>query len=116
METLLDHHLPTFDRWLHAHFMPLNATFWLNYYLAVIALWDQLNPKQFDWHQVSVILQHPLPFTLHEKLPGLFDEKGVNIEFIRIVSKFLMDPDRAGFNFHIYGGLAKHVLEILGDK
>jgi hypothetical protein len=119
METLLDRHLATFDTWLQAHFMPLNATSRPHYYLTVVTLLDQLNPKQFDWHQVSVILQHQLPFTLPDKLLDLFDGTGLNIEFTRIVSKFLMDRDRAGslwVNSHKYADLATYILEILRDK
>jgi len=121
METLLDHHLATFDTWLHAHLMPLNARSWPHYHLAVVTLLDQLNPKQFDWHQVSVILQHQLTFTLPDEVSALFGRMGfkLNIEFTWIVSKFLMDRDRAGslwLNSHIYADLATYILEILRDK
>jgi len=119
METLLDHHLATFDRWLCAHFKSLTTSSWLHYYLAVVTLLDQLNPELFDWHQVSVILQHRLPFTLCNKLLDLFAAPELNIEFTRIVSKFLMDRDRAGclwVNSHNYADLATPILEILRDE
>jgi hypothetical protein len=119
METLLDHHLATVDTWLHARLMPLNATSRPHYYLVVVALLDQLNLKYFDWDQVSVILQHQLPFTLPNKLLALFGRTGLNIEFTRIVSTFLMDRNRAGslwLNSHNYADLATYILEILGDK
>ena len=101
--------------------MPLNATSWPHYYLAVVTLLDQLNLKQFDWHQVSVILQHQLPATLLDTLLPLFGGMGFkfNIEFTRIVSKILIDRDRAGsfwLNSHNYADLATYVLEILRDK
>jgi hypothetical protein len=121
METLLDCHLATFDAWLHAHFMPLHATLLSHSYLAAVTLLDQLNPKHFDWSQVSVILQHQLPSTLNNKFFFLLDGMGVklNIEFTRIVSKFLMDQDRAGslwVDSHKYADLASYILEILRDK
>jgi len=119
METLLDHHLATFDTWLHAHLMPLYATLQPYCYLAVVTLLDQLNPKQFSWHQVSVILQHQLPSTFCEKLDFLFGARRLNIEFARIVSKFLMDRSRAGslwLDSHNYTKLATYILEILHDK
>ena len=119
METLLDHHMATFDTWFRACFIPSNATPQLHQYLAVFTLLDQLNPERFNWYQVSVILQHPLPSPLHNKLYLLCDGKKLNIEFTRIVSKFLMDQDRARslwINSHKYADLATYILEILGDK
>ena len=119
METLLDRHLATFDPWLRTRLMPLNATSPLHYYyLAVVTLLDQLNLKQFDWHQVSVILRDCLSFTL-DKLLAISDGRGLNVEFSQIVSKFLMDRDRAGsfwLNSHHYADLATYILMILGDK
>jgi hypothetical protein len=119
METLLDRHLVTFDRWFQAHFMSLTASSRPHYYLTVVALLDQLDPKEFHWRQVSVILQHQLPFLRPEKLIDLFDGTKFNIEFARIVSKFLIDRDRAGslwLNSHKYAGLSTYILEILRDK
>jgi hypothetical protein len=121
METLLDHHLAIFDTLLHAHFMPLNYPGSRPHYcLAVITLLDQLNLKHFDWRLVSVILQRQLvPFVLLSGLLDPFDRKSLNIEFTRIVSKFLMDQDRAGslwVNSHKYADLASYILEILRDK
>ena len=119
METLLDHHLATFDTWLHARFLPTNATSRPHDYLAVVTLLDRLNLRHFDWDQVSVILQHRLPFTLPNKLIALFGRMRLNIEFTQIVSKFLIDRDRAGslwLNSHNYADLATYILEILGDK
>jgi hypothetical protein len=128
METLLDRHLPTFDRWLHAYFMPSNATAQPQYYVVVLTLLDQLNLEDLNWDQVSVILQHQLPSTFDNKFFFLVDWKGVlfdrmgvnlNIVFTRIVSKFLMDQDRAGslwVNSHKYADLASYISEILYDK
>jgi hypothetical protein len=119
METLLDRHLATFDTWFQACFTSLNVLSWPHDYLAVVSLLDQLNPKQFDWHQVFVILQHELPCDLLDKMLILFGGTGLNIEFTRIASKFLMDRDRAGLLWHNsqeYADLAAYILEILGDK
>ena len=125
MKTLLDHHLATFDRWLYAYLMPLTASpcQWAHYHLTVVTLLDQLDPKDFHWQQVSVILQHhSLPIIPDEKLCILFYLFGrttFNIEFIRIVSTFLMDRNRAGslwLNPHDYTDLAMYILKILGDK
>ena len=118
METLLDHHLASFDAWLRAYFVFLDAASWRHRYLAVLTLLDQLNPEQFDWHQVSVILQYRLSFTL-DNLYILFDGTKLNIEFTRILSKFLMDRDRARslwINSHKYADLATYILKILRDK
>jgi len=119
METLLDHHLAAFDRWLQACFMSLTGSSQPHDYLAVVTLLDQLNLKQVDWHQISVILQRRLSFDILDKLLFLFGEMGFDIEFIRIASKFLMDRDRAGslwVDSHKYAGLATYISEILGDK
>jgi hypothetical protein len=120
METLLDCHLATFDRWFQAHFMSLTASSWPHYHLTVITLLDQLDPKAFDWPQVEAILQcHWLPMVPFHKLYILFVGTKFNMDFIRIVSKFLMDRDRAGFlwlNSYHYADLTTYILEILRDK
>ena len=119
METLLDHHLATFDTWLYARLMPLNATSQSHCHLAVVTLLDQLNPEQFDWYQFSAILQHQLTSPHIRNLYILFDRTKLNIEFSRIVSKFLMDRDRARslwINSHKYADLATYILKILGNK
>ena len=90
-----------------------------HYYLTVVTLLDQLDPKEFRWQQVSIILQHQLPFLSPENLTSLFDGTKFNIEFIRIASKFLVTRHRAGslwVNSHNYAGLATYILEILRDK
>jgi len=120
METLLDYHLATFDRWLQAYLISLSASSWPHYYLTVVVtVLDQLDLKEFHWKQVSVILQDQLSFTLLNRFHDLFDRVKINIEFTRIVSKFLMDRDRAGslwVTTHRYAGLAVYTLEILRDK
>ena len=118
MGTLLDHHLASFDAWLHAYFVAFDAAW--PHYLTVITLLDQLNPGQFSWYQVSAILQRQST-PIHElsTLFKSFDGKELNIEFTRIVSKFLMDRDRARslwINSHKYADLATNILKILGDK
>ena len=72
---------------------------------AVITLLDQLDLKEYNWRQVSVILQVQLPIIPPAKFLDLFDETKSNKELSRIVSKFLMDQDRAGplwVNHQIY--------------
>ena len=118
METLLDHHLATFDRWLQPHFISLRASTrsW-RYYLTVITLLDQLDQKEYNWKPLSVILQHEFPFT-SDKALDLFQDT-TTIEFSRIMSKFLMDRQRAKsfwVNSQKYGDLARHILEFVCDK
>jgi len=120
METLLDRHLATFDTWLQAGFMSLTGSSLPHNYLTVFTLLDQLNLKQFDWHQVSVILRHQsLSYDLFAKLIILCEGTTPNIEFIQIVSKYFMDRDRAGSLWvdpRRYAGLAMDVLCILHDE
>ena len=118
METLLDHHLASFDAWLRAHFVSFDAPP-PRHYLAVLTLLDPLNPKQFHWYQISAILQHQLTAPYINYFYDLFDRRKLNIEFTRIVSKFLMDRDRAGslwIDSYNYADLATYILKILGDK
>ena len=115
METLLDRHLATFDGWLQAQFMSLSAQL-PSHYLAVVTLLDQQDPKECIWQQLSVILEgRP---SLYKRLL-LFDGTKSSIEFSRIVSKFLMDRDRAGsfwVNLQRYVNLATQLSKILHDK
>jgi len=118
METLLDRHLATFDTWLHTHFLSLTGSSRNRDYLVVATLLDQLDPKKFNWEQVSVILRHQSPFSSNI-LHLLFDGTKFDIEFIRIASKCLMDRDRAGslwVDSHRYADLVKYILEILRNK
>ena len=115
-ETLLDRHLATFDRWLQGQ-LSLSASSRTHYYLTVVALFDQLDLKEYNWQQqVLVILQdHLLP----AKLFDLFGGTKANIEFSRIVSKFLIDQERAGLfwvNSQKYADLVWYILEFLRDK
>ena len=119
METLLDHHLASFDAWLRAYFVFLDAASSRHRYLAVLTLLDELNPEQFDWHQVSAVLQQQLTSPPFHHLYNLFGVTELHIEFTPIVCKFLMDRDRAGslwIDSHKYADLATYILEILGDK
>jgi hypothetical protein len=87
-----------------------------SHYFAVVTLLDQLDPKEYKWERVSVILQG-------EFLPAhcfdLFGGTKENIQYSRIVSKFVMDGARAGLlwvNSQTYVNLATYVLDILRDK
>jgi hypothetical protein len=115
---LLDRHLAAFDAWLQVEFKYRSSPR-IHYYLAVVTLLDQLNPKEFNWQRVLVILQHQLPFFPSDKFLDLFDEPEANIELSRIVSKFLMDRKRAGsfwVNSEKYADLAMYLLKFLCDK
>ena len=116
-ETLLDHHLATFDRWLQAQFMSLSASSRTLDNLTVAALLDQLDPKEYNPRQLSVLLEDLFQF-VSEKLLHLIARMKENMEFSRIVSKFLMDRDRAGslwVNSQMYANLAMHLLKFLCD-
>ena len=116
METLLDRHLATLETWLQAYFKSLSVPSWSYYHLTVVTLLDQLDPKEFRWRQVEEILQAS---NLPVKFSDLFDDTGLNIEFTRIVSEFLMDRERAGslwVNSYKYAGLTTYILEVLCDK
>ena len=124
-ETLLDHHLATFDRWLRAQFMYFTASSRIHYYLAVVTLLDQLDPKEYTsiWETFWVILQNTQdvmddPLFICDPL-DLFGKTESQIEFSRIVSKFLMDRERAGVfwvNSQHYADLARYILVFLRDK
>ena len=110
---MLDHHLATFDGWLQKFLMSSSPAF---HFLAVVTLLDQLEPKEYNSQRLSAIIQGPL---LPVELSDLFGGTKINIEFSRIVSKFLMDRERAGFfwvNSQTYADLTKHILEFLCDK
>ena len=122
METLLDHHLVAFDGWFHAYLMslpgplPLSALpQWHRHYLTAVTLLDQLDLEEHDWQRLSVILLNWSSLE-YNRLPDLFSRTKVNIEFCRIVSKFLTDRERAGLfwvNSQKYADLAEWVLEFL---
>ena len=117
MKTLLDHHLATFAGWLQTEFMYFSASSPIRYYFAIVTLLDRLDPKEYNWQRVSVILRGRLPI-VPRKLPDLFGGTKANVEFSRIMSKFLMDRERAGLfwvNFQTYADLARYILEVLRD-
>jgi hypothetical protein len=87
-----------------------------SHYLAVVTLLDQLDPKEYNWERLSVILEGHPPCTY--ALRVLFDGTKLSIEYSRIVSKFSMDRTRAGslwVNSQTYANLARHILEFLCD-
>ena len=70
--------------------MSLLATPRLHYCLRVITLLDELDPKEYNWQQIMVVLRdHLLP----AKLFDLFGGAKASLEFFRIVSNFLMDRE-----------------------
>ena len=115
-ETLLDHHLATFDGWLQVHLMSLFPSSQSHYCLTVVTLLDQLDPKEYNWTQHPVILQD---LFVSDNLLDLVGRMKTNTEFSQIVSKFLMDQERAGLfwvNAQKYADLARYLLEFLHDK
>jgi hypothetical protein len=88
-------------------------------YLAVVTLFDQLEPNKHVWEQLVVILNGQ-PSIPPRMLLVLFESgTKLDIEFSRIVSKFLMDRTRAGslwVNPQTYVNLATQLLNILRDK
>jgi hypothetical protein len=83
----------------------------IHYYLTVVTLLDQLDQKEFNWQQVSILQGQSLPASSFRGIG--------NIEFCQIVSKFLMDRDRAGLfwvSSQMYANLAMHLLKLLCDR
>ena len=90
-----------------------------SHYLAVVTLLDQLDRKECDWQCLSVILEGQSSPLASEEFFFLLDRMKLSIEFSGILSKFLMDRDRAGslwVNPRTYVNLATPFLEILRDK
>jgi len=95
--------------------MSLTASSQSRYYLTVFTLLDQLDPKEYNWQQVSVILRRQLPSVLANPLDGT----KASLEFCRIMSKFLVDQGRAGFfwvNSKKCADLARYLLDFLRNK
>ena len=63
-----------------------------SHYLAVVTLLDQLDPQEYNWQWLSVILEGQSPLA-PENLLVLFDRTKSNYEFSQIVFKFLIDRD-----------------------
>jgi len=87
------------------------------HFLAVVTLLDQLDPKEYNWKQLPVIVLVPAPLSF--PFNELFDGTNSDVELSRIVSKFLTDRDRAGtlwVNPDLYVNLAAQLLKILHDK
>ena len=99
--------------------MSVSASSLSHYYLAVVTLLDQLDPKEYSSQQISVILRGRIPNVLLNKLLDLFGRTKENVEFSRIVSRFLMDRDRSEslwVNLQTYVNLATPFMKILRDK
>jgi len=86
------------------------------YYLAITTLLDQVNPKEYNLRLLPVILHDPFPSRVEW---GIFLMTEPNIEFSRIMSKFLMDRRRT-WSFWVksqkYADLARYILERMRDK
>jgi len=104
--------------------MDLPASSPTHYYLTVITLLDQLDPKEYNWQMFWVMLlktcdiMDPIFKGFHGDPLDLFGVTESQIEFSQIVSKFLMDRERAGFfwvNSRAYTDLARFILEFLRD-
>ena len=118
METLLDRHLATFDEWLRAEFVSLSSQS-QPHYLAVVTLLDQLDPKEYTWQRLLTIIPHAVNLPFIPYRVGYLFGGTKYIEFSRIISKFLMNRERAGsfwVNSRTYANLARHILKVLHDK
>jgi hypothetical protein len=110
---LLDRHLATFDRWLQEYLVSSSPG---SHFLAVFTLLDQLDPEEYNSQALSAILHGGLPLVSPLHLLG---GTQLNMEFTRILSKFLMDRNRAGslwVNPHMYMKLVTPFSKILRDK
>ena len=90
-----------------------------SHFCAIVTLLDQLDPEEYNWQQVWVILQGQSQTVFHIKLLHLFNQMKANVEFSRMVSKFLMDQDRAGplwVDSQTYAKLAMDLLKFLSDR
>ena len=99
--------------------MSLSASSKSRYYRTVITLLDQLDPKEFNWEQVAVFLQPRASIFLPGELFELCGKTKVHIESSQIVSKFLIDRDRAGLfwvSSQNYADLARYILEFMCDR
>ena len=93
------------------------STFSGPHFLAVVTLLDQLYPEEYNGPGLSVILPCQLPIV--RSTLDLFGRMELHIEFTRILSKFLMDRDRAAsfwVNPQMYVKLVTPFLKILRDK
>ena len=98
--------------------LPALSLSW-HHYLAVVTLLDQLDLKEFNWERISVILFAQLAPVSPTEFLDLFGGTKSNMEFSRIVSKFLMDRDRAGLLWvspQTYVNLVTQILKILHAK
>jgi len=89
-----------------------------SHFLAVVTLLDQLDPTEYNWTQLAVLLRERFLF-IPDKLLNLVGMMKANIEFSRIVSRFLIDQDRAGslrVNSQMYVNLTMHLLKFLSDR
>jgi len=92
-----------------------------SHFFAIYTLLDLLDPEEFNSMSLAALLHLVegrlplLPYFLHT-LIGMMK---ANIEFPGIVSKFLMDQDRAGslwVNSQTYVNLAMHLFKFLSDR
>ncbi|KIM44125.1 hypothetical protein M413DRAFT_375322 [Hebeloma cylindrosporum] len=122
-ETLLDHYLSVRwhgfrERLPHLIFHSSSRTHLIH--LAVVTLLDQLDPTERDWHGFSMILDEEISnkslLSIREDLDNLFGCTESRKAGLRILSRFLMDRERAGLfwvNSQTYVELAKILLETL---
>jgi hypothetical protein len=103
--------------------MYFTASSRIHYYLAVVTLLDHLDPREYIWETLWVIL-HNIHDVMDDPLficnpLDLFGRTESQMEFSRVVSTFLMDRERAGVfwvNSQNYADLARYILEFLRDK
>jgi len=89
-------------------------------FFAVVTLLDLLDPKECNWLQLQALLQERCGLiSNHDVLLDLIVRIKASIEFCRIVSKLLIDQDRARsfwVNSQTYMNLAMHLLKFLSDR
>ena len=128
-ETLLDRHSTAFDEWLREELLFRWGSFSeMSHFLTTVTLLDQLNvdPAGFDWQVLSVLVENKwiteglisVAHTLSKPV-RLFDGTKSQVAYLRVVSKFLMDRQRAGdfcVDSSAYTKLTMRLLDILPGR
>ena len=128
-ETLLDHHLAAFDEWLReALLLHWGSPSEISLFFTAVTLLDQLNvdPERFNWKLLSLILETEwttgilasVVLALSKPIK-VFDGRESQVAYLQLVSKFLMDRERAGdfcVDSSMYVKLTMQLLDILPGR